>query len=253
MRSDGGCHAQTDGGLSMDKKTKMFGDLLMSQWGAPMPRKGSPITPEQQAKQWLQNLNEDTKYFDEDEMRRAFSLLRRGHEKSFMPMTPEIMKALNQARKEIDLEKPKLKVGITPPVSRDEDRTRMALNLLRGTAMADEASEKGWIGPLFDFVRKQGSLPRGAEVEAVKEEARETLRWIKRQQENNTKIFDEKPSNRFAHPSWQPLGDPHQSAEFGMRTCETLQKRTDRLCDFFLHGVESEDYGLRLSTEKSHG
>lgn len=161
----------------MQKKTKMFGDMLMGQWGAPMPRKGSPITPGQQAEQWLRNLDEDTKFYTEEEMHRAFAILRRGHEKVYMPMTPEIMKALKQARRDISVERPTLKVQNQTPAERDHKaREDIAIMLMRNSQMGAQSCKEGWCGELFAYCRDNGHMPRtSSEIQLLVDGAQGTV------------------------------------------------------------------------------
>lgn len=199
---------------------------------------------------WLAKLDQDFRHYSDDEVSRAADVLRRTRETRTFPMPSIILDALKAARKELDNEKPKLKLAQPQAKATPESRKRAAIELMRGQSLVNEACEKGWIGPLWDWVLKHQALPTGAAVEIVKEDARETLRWSKRQAEYARKMAESKPQNRHAVPAWRPLGDPHEAAEYAMRAVETLQERTKCLSDFFLHGVESDFFGLTIEGDK---
>lgn len=230
----------------VQKRTSAFVQEMFSNDFEP-PRLGRGPGADDYAdlyRDWLEKLDRDFEYYSDDEVERAADVLRRTRETRTFPMASVIIEALGKARKELDAEKPKLKLSQPVAKATPEAKKAAALELMRGQPMVIEACEKGWIAPLFDFVCAHNAMPVGAAVEIVKESARETLRWMRRQEEYARKIAEEKPESRHVPPAWRALGDPHEAAAYGMRTVETLKQRTFRLQEYFLHGVESDEFGI---------
>jgi len=158
-----------------------FARELVDYFGAPLPPRGSNMDEREYGIKWLKFLVADLERFTGEEFDRAFKIMRTGHKYKSMPASAEILDAVREAAKQIQKERPQLKLN--DPRSGEqrnrEAKEKIAIDLMRASPMGRTSCQEGWCGELFAFVRDNGHLPRTqAEINLLIDGAKETDKRI---------------------------------------------------------------------------
>jgi hypothetical protein len=103
------------------------------------------------------------------EVHETIAVLRKSHTKDWMPNTATIQAALDRVRK--------TSAGPARPSQTAAEAwmagERVALSILSGKPIAQEAWDEGWFGDLLSFCTRQRRLPNDAEARRLQREAAE--------------------------------------------------------------------------------
>lgn len=157
-----------------------FVDQMSEYFGPPKPSGGQEDGTYLQT--WMRYAFEDFGFYSAGELDRAFKILRSTSKYKSMPSNAEIIAACKDAVKELQSERPVLKVDTRSPQERSvQAREDTALFLMRQSPMGKTACNEGWHGELFEFIRDNGRLPSNQhEIKRLIDETRETNSVIAR-------------------------------------------------------------------------
>jgi len=155
-----------------------FAVELMNYYGAPLAPRGSTISDVEYGKKWLQFVIQDLERFSGEELERAFKIIRQNHKYKSMPANSELLDFAREASKQLQQERPVLKVTVDQRSSEQRNREakeKIAIDLMRASPMGRTSCQEGWCGELFAFVRDNGHMPRTqAEINLLIDGAKET-------------------------------------------------------------------------------
>lgn len=151
---------------------------LAQYFGPPKPSGGQDEDTYQ--KQWMRYAYDDFGFYSAEELARAFKILRSTSRYKSMPANAEIIDACRQAARELQIERPILKVHKESPAERNvKAKEDIAIMLMRNSPMGAESCKEGWCGELFAYVRDNGHLPRNSsEIQLLVEGAEGTVNRI---------------------------------------------------------------------------
>jgi len=152
-----------------------FADQLSDYFGPPKPAGGQDDGT--YLKTWMKYAMDDFGFYSAEELERAFKILRATSKYRAMPANSEIIAACKQAAKELQVERPQLKVPTQTPAERNHKaREDIAIMLMRNSAMGKTACKEGWCGELFAYCRDNGHLPRtDSEIQLLVDGSRGTF------------------------------------------------------------------------------
>jgi len=152
-----------------------FVDQLSDYFGPPKPAAGQDDGT--YLSTWMRYAIEDFGFYNAEELERAFKILRAKSKYKSMPSNAEILDAARQAAKELQIERPQLKVETKTPAERNaKAREDIAIMLMRNSPMGKTSCAEGWCGELFAFCRDNGHLPRtNAEIQLLVDGAQGTV------------------------------------------------------------------------------
>lgn len=126
---------------------------------------------------WLRAIIEALQGASPEVLARAKQRIIETRKNRYFPLIAEIREACRHAADEVDFDRrahsfPALAEATGTGVEWSTERVKLAYDLIR-TQQGKEASRDGWNLALWNFVRKNGKAPQGAEIERRKREARE--------------------------------------------------------------------------------
>lgn len=138
----------------MSRHVVDFIQELVLHFGEPKFDVGEDDRPKAHA-EWLRSMARGLSSFDADVLKAAsYEIISTRKYRSF-PLLSECLEASYAAKKRQDAEKPRLPIKTDVGISESE---ALASDLVNGP-LGRQAAREGWIGALFDWIRRERRLP----------------------------------------------------------------------------------------------